>query len=58
MTCSKAGLDSLGALELGAALAGAGFGDFDPPRLLEARIRLAVSSGCSGTKASPLAQPS
>jgi thioesterase domain-containing protein len=33
----EAGLDSLGALELGAVLAGAGFGDFDPPRLLEAR---------------------
>ena len=32
-----AGLDSLGALELGASLADAGFGDFDPPRLLEAR---------------------
>jgi acyl-coenzyme A synthetase/AMP-(fatty) acid ligase/thioesterase domain-containing protein len=32
-----AGLDSLGALELGAALADAGFGEFDPPRLFEAR---------------------
>jgi thioesterase domain-containing protein len=32
-----AGLDSLGALELGAALADADFGDFDPPRLFEAR---------------------
>jgi acyl-CoA synthetase (AMP-forming)/AMP-acid ligase II/thioesterase domain-containing protein len=33
----EAGLDSLGALELGAALADAGFGVFDPPRLFEAR---------------------
>jgi len=33
----EAGLDSIGALELGAALAEAGFGDFDPPRILEAR---------------------
>jgi thioesterase domain-containing protein/aryl carrier-like protein len=33
----EAGLDSLGALELGAAMAEAGYGDFDPPRLLEAR---------------------
>jgi acyl-coenzyme A synthetase/AMP-(fatty) acid ligase/thioesterase domain-containing protein len=33
----KAGLDSIGALELGAAVADAGFGEFDPPRLLEAR---------------------
>lgn len=33
----EAGLESIGALELGAALADAGFGEFDPPRILEAR---------------------
>ena len=33
----EAGLDSIGALELGASLADAGFGEFDPPRLFEAR---------------------
>jgi acyl-coenzyme A synthetase/AMP-(fatty) acid ligase/thioesterase domain-containing protein len=32
----EAGLDSIGALELAASLADAGFSDFDPPRLLEA----------------------
>jgi thioesterase domain-containing protein len=33
----EAGLESIGALELGATLADAGLGEFDPPRILEAR---------------------
>jgi acyl-coenzyme A synthetase/AMP-(fatty) acid ligase/thioesterase domain-containing protein len=33
----EAGLESISALELGATLSEAGFGDFDPPRILEAR---------------------
>ncbi len=38
----EAGLESIGALELGAALADAGFGEFDPPRLLEARTAAGI----------------
>jgi acyl-CoA synthetase (AMP-forming)/AMP-acid ligase II/thioesterase domain-containing protein len=46
----QAGLDSLGALELGAALADAGFGGFDPPRLLEAQTVAGIQRMLGATR--------
>ena len=48
----EAGLDSIGALELGASLADAGFGEFDPPQLFEARTVAGIERMLGQTRAS------